>query len=1854
MADPFRIEIDAIIEEAPTYEDALGLLYESYDEYKDQPKALETLKYGQQLIDSTYEKNDFPFLTVKDEIAPLSLDDIEVEDPFERINAWEDQNTQLIQQETEDTFVVANKEKLLRGIARAAQSERRLLNGKDTLDELEERQQKVEDEGLIYGTGRKILGGALAGPAGFLGFEEAEEALTIRPKDEGFVEGVVGDIEAGAGFLGGMAASGAVGATAGSLVPGVGTAAGAVAGAGAFVLTNAVEAIMDAYDTAREAGATEGRALAASGVETISQGVQAALGGKAVVGISKRVLGKSLKPVAQETVGGVVAGGATGAAGSAISTVAQQVGEASYNFWDILENTTRGMVSGTALGGGAAFGVAKLGSATKPPPDKIDTTPPQAPPLPEGSFNRFGVSNDTADKLAVLQKTTDPEGERVKIYTDTNGFLVAENKYLGSDLTIKRTPQNLGKVQIPVGLGGAGDVLVEALPPMAGKFGEAVYQSRVVPKPTVTDPTSGAKVTAPNSAGAMSIYATQEMQRGRKYRLDEKLSERLKESFGGEEGPGLSRYWAKKNIDLVNEVDATVEQLGIEQAVELFLTTPKEYQTAELSVLGVKLVRELDATYQEALKAGNQIDAENAFALTEQVADHVVIRNSQAGKVLQAIQTDKFYANRAIDDLKQQLRQTVAKEVAVAESAEGTPVTPDQVKNVYKDLAAVQEKLDDLNKQQDPEIVRLDQEISDAEKLLKEADAVAQEALDKSQQRDDALIARAEAEIADIQAAKEAADAEIVDLQQKLKLAEDLLKEEVEKVKQKDAELISRAEKELQDIQTKKDDADLEAGQIKDRIKEVDEQIAKDIETAKKDDQEAVTEAKDKLEKIAETAKLTLTQIEDSLKKVDEQIAKAIDTAKEKDAALIKEGEAKLKTLKGKKDPQQKEIQALLKRLKERTYSPEEVIPNKVEQKNKLEEALRARKKGGVGDEEKKLRDFIKKIETKEYTPETVSPKKVKQKSKLEAALKDRSKIKATRDPKEVELQNFINNLKVKDYSPEKAAPKQTATRDKIKSVLDERRKTKATPDPRVQELEKFVRETKQKKSERTLDTEATKAVNKRRVKLKSVLDEKKKERAERVSKFDEASNALYQELTKKKGTLERRKKNYTEKLINSFKEALPEATVKRLFELQAALDRVPADSADAVAIKTDIERIRHAAAKTHMGKLKTLSSLLTTYYHAQLLFRLSTQAVNALYNLQQPFGTALSYGVTMGPGETLRYLADFTEGVGKYGINEFKRVFNEGAYVTKNTLELEYSRKQGELYSSKELAAPTVPEVRYETDPVRQLASIPKVGPAIKYLGYSLRALSAFDALFTKGAYEAEVAHILRTEARKQNLSGEAARRYVAERMFNSETDWKAALKEAEVNQKILEQAGIKRTKEDLISSAWQIMDKKRREDIRSDATYATGLSFLSQDIKPRGLTGMAFTFISKAFDAPWPIGKGRYIPSPLGIIQPFLGTILKVANLSLDWTPIGFGKATMGKFVIDETPSVVRRQLGSAVIGTTAMALMYGALKAHDDGSGDSWFDITTGIPTDPGKRAAFYKAGKKPWSIKMGDKYASYLTTPLVAPLAAIALLNDRRRNDKNFDEESMLQTAGTIMWGSMKAFSDLAVLRTTTSLLQAISKGEDVNDAGFTLLANITRNFGIPYVAVIDEIGRAYDNPVVTRNNFWAKVLKNTPLASYVGRPTLDIWGEPIKKEGIEAVPFLGSLAGRFVGLESNDENALWLVNNGYNIVGIEPRVVLRSEKPQYELIKQRRVKQPEIRETLSPGAIMDGALTDAEQYELQKRCGPQYKQVVESFRLRFGNRGFDKNIQKALTDRLSEIKSREKYNIFIKGSVTPYK
>lgn len=230
------------------------------------------------------------------------------------------------------------------------------------------------------------------------------------------------------------------------------------------------------------------------------------------------------------------------------------------------------------------------------------------------------------------------------------------------------------------------------------------------------------------------------------------------------------------------------------------------------------------------------------------------------------------------------------------------------------------------------------------------------------------------------------------------------------------------------------------------------------------------------------------------------------------------------------------------------------------------------------------------------------------------------------------------------------------------------------------------------------------------------------------------------------------------------------------------------------------------------------------------------------------------------------------------------------------------------------------------------------------------------------------------------------------------------------------------------------------------------------------------------------------------LRYVLPFIKTPANIAARGVERSPLGWYKVIKGAY-----QGVGQEQLtkdaANAILGSTvAGSLAYYAATDR----------MTAGPPKDPGERDRFYRSGRMPYSIRVGNKwysYAGFEPLSLVMGLTASAV---QAAKDSGGEVDPAFVQAATL--AIPKYMLEQTFLSGLKNMVDAL---EDPGRYGSKMLTQMASGF-IPFSGMNRFVAQRFDNTVRDPQTFLDALKVNIPGASKTVLPKLTAYGDPAKR------------------------------------------------------------------------------------------------------------------------------------------------
>jgi hypothetical protein len=230
-----------------------------------------------------------------------------------------------------------------------------------------------------------------------------------------------------------------------------------------------------------------------------------------------------------------------------------------------------------------------------------------------------------------------------------------------------------------------------------------------------------------------------------------------------------------------------------------------------------------------------------------------------------------------------------------------------------------------------------------------------------------------------------------------------------------------------------------------------------------------------------------------------------------------------------------------------------------------------------------------------------------------------------------------------------------------------------------------------------------------------------------------------------------------------------------------------------------------------------------------------------------------------------------------------------------------------------------------------------------------------------------------------------------------------------------------------------------------------------------------------------------------PLRFVVPFVSTPTNIFKIGVEYSPLGLVKlAKTGTSA--ESSDVIAK----AIIGSLAMSGFAGLAASGK---------LTGAAPADPAQRSAFYRAGKTPFSVKVGNRWVQYnsLVGPLQLTLAATAAFWDAFHQRGEVPTSTKIAQAGAVIGQSI---TDATFFRGIENVINALTNPDRDAEKFFADAAGGL----VPFSGLQRNIANSIDPEIKDAQGIYERILSGIPIASRTIPPKLDALGRPQTMEG----------------------------------------------------------------------------------------------------------------------------------------------
>jgi len=238
----------------------------------------------------------------------------------------------------------------------------------------------------------------------------------------------------------------------------------------------------------------------------------------------------------------------------------------------------------------------------------------------------------------------------------------------------------------------------------------------------------------------------------------------------------------------------------------------------------------------------------------------------------------------------------------------------------------------------------------------------------------------------------------------------------------------------------------------------------------------------------------------------------------------------------------------------------------------------------------------------------------------------------------------------------------------------------------------------------------------------------------------------------------------------------------------------------------------------------------------------------------------------------------------------------------------------------------------------------------------------------------------------------------------------------------------------------------------------------------------------------------KFQGIPVIGRIIVPFSRTPSSIAMQVINYTPIGMAKeiiAEIKKGKFDQRK--FSKAFGRTVVGTAILVIGGELLKAGI---------MTLGYPRGERERKLWELEGKKPFSIKIGDKWRSVY---VLGPAGNVLLIGGyfQQAYEKSGSPSEAIITA---MTGGAKSIAEETFLRGLNQAVAAVTDPETSFNRWFSSMA------GSIVPTIVADVARATDTTERRKETPFQNIINRIPVIRETLPPKLDVMGQDLPRYG----------------------------------------------------------------------------------------------------------------------------------------------
>ncbi len=231
------------------------------------------------------------------------------------------------------------------------------------------------------------------------------------------------------------------------------------------------------------------------------------------------------------------------------------------------------------------------------------------------------------------------------------------------------------------------------------------------------------------------------------------------------------------------------------------------------------------------------------------------------------------------------------------------------------------------------------------------------------------------------------------------------------------------------------------------------------------------------------------------------------------------------------------------------------------------------------------------------------------------------------------------------------------------------------------------------------------------------------------------------------------------------------------------------------------------------------------------------------------------------------------------------------------------------------------------------------------------------------------------------------------------------------------------------------------------------------------------------------------------LQFVIPFLRTPINLVKFGLERSPVGIINPSLWRNLAKKNPAaadqIARIGMGSTIAAAVALGFNEGK--------------ITGAAPTNSAERDRFYREGKQPFSVKIGDTWVQYQRIePLNQSFSQVAAAVDAIKNKDKAVEDRVGQAVFTIAQNLVSQ----TYMSSLSNLLDAMNNPE--REAS-TLAERLVQPLIVPASSATRTAAQIMDTTIRQPETFGERIQAGIPGLSQNVPSRLDVFGQEVKRQ-----------------------------------------------------------------------------------------------------------------------------------------------